>query len=119
MTMGKGDKLANPIYEGDLAKICVEAINQPNTEIEAGGKEVLSRKEINERIQRIVNPKKKVRSIPISMIKFLLPLLKLFSKNTYDKFAFFIEVMQHDTLAPKLGETKLEDYIKEKTNQRN
>ena len=34
VTMGKGDKLTNPIYEGDLAKVCVEAIHQTNAVIE-------------------------------------------------------------------------------------
>src|SRR5829696_4450663 len=56
ITMGKGDKLTNPVYEGDLAKICVESIHQPNAIIEAGGKETLSRKQINEIIQKAVNP---------------------------------------------------------------
>lgn len=70
VTMGKGDKLTNPIYEGDLAKICVEGINQSNVIIEAGGKQLLSRKQINETIQSIIAPRKKLRSVPIGMIKF-------------------------------------------------
>jgi hypothetical protein len=41
-------------------------------------------------------------------------LVKISSKNLYDKLAFFVEVMQHDLLAPKVGETKLADYVKNK-----
>ena len=40
----------------------------------------------------------------------------VFSKNTFDKFAFFIEVMQHDTIAPQVGTMTFEDYIIQKVN---
>lgn len=112
VTMGRGEKMTNPIYEGDLAKICVAAIDQPNAVFEAGGKEMLSRGQINDLIQRIVDPGKKVRHVPLGVIKAVLPLLKLASRNLYDKVAFFAEVMQHDTVAPAVGETRLADYIK-------
>ena len=114
VTIGKGDKLTNPIFEGDLGKVCVEAISQTNAIIGAGGKEVLSRRQINEIIQAVVNPNKKVRTVPISLVTAFLPLIKLVSKNMYDKVAFFTEVMQEDTIAPKVGEMRLEDYVKMK-----
>jgi len=117
VTLGKGEKLTNPIYEGDLAQVCVDAISLQNAVIEVGGKEILSRKQINEIIQHHVNPQKKVRSIPLSIVKRGLPILKLFSRNTYDKMAFFTEVMQHDTIAPPVGETRLSTYIKNKIEQ--
>jgi uncharacterized protein YbjT (DUF2867 family) len=112
VTIGNGEKLTNPIYEGDLARICVQAINQPNAIIEAGGKEILSRRQINELIQTIVNPEKKVQNVPLSLVKATLPLIKIFSKNLYDKVAFFTEVMQHDTIAPAVGETRLAEYMR-------
>ena len=111
LTMGKGDKRTNPIYEGDLAKICVDAIHQPNATIEAGGKEALTRHQINEIIQQAVNPRKRVRKVPLGIVKSGLPLMKLYSRNMYDKMAFFTAVMQHDTIAPAIGETRLADYI--------
>lgn len=114
INMGKGEKRTNPIYEGDLAQICVTAIAQPRTTIAAGGKEILSRREINQIIQDLVNPGKKVRTIPIGLVKALLPVIKLVDRNTYDKFAFFVEVMQHDTIAPPVGQMKISEYIKRK-----
>jgi uncharacterized protein YbjT (DUF2867 family) len=112
VTMGRGEKITNPIYEGDLAKICVAAIDQPNAEIEAGGKEMLSRGQINDLIQRLVDPGKKVRHVPLGVVKAVLSLLKLTARNLYDKVAFYAAVMQHDTVAPAVGETRLADYIK-------
>lgn len=117
--MGKGDKLTNPIYEGDLARICVQSIEQNNVMIEAGGNEVLSRKQINELIQEAIKPEKKIRTISLRFVKSMLPLLKLFNKNMYDKFAFFVEVVQHDTVAPQMGALRLKEYVKRKLNEAN
>ena len=111
ITMGKGDKKTNPIYEGDVARICVAAIHQPYVTIEVGGKEILSRHQINVIIQQQVAPAKKVRKVPMEVILFFLPVIKLFSRNLYDKMAFFVEVMKHDTIAPAIGESSLATYI--------
>lgn len=114
INIGKGKHLTNPIFEGDLAEICVNSIKETNVIIEAGGTQVYSRAQLNEIIQKEVNPNKKIMSVPIGLIKMMLPIMKLFDKNSYHKFSFFIEVMLHDTIAPKIGKKKFEDYIKEK-----
>ena len=114
VTIGKGDKKTNPIFEGDLAKICVRSIAEINATIEAGGRTVYTRKELNIIIQQEVDKSKKVRQIPLGLFKAALPVLKFFNKNLYDKFAFFTEVIQHDTIAPQMGELSFEEYIKSK-----
>jgi uncharacterized protein YbjT (DUF2867 family) len=114
--IGKGDKQTNPIYEGDLAKVIADAIGKYNTVIEAGGQYVYTRKQLNEIMQQEVNPSKKLRTIPLFVIKLMLPLVKLFNKNLFDKLAFYTVVMQEDILAPKLGSMKFEDYVKEVKN---
>lgn len=111
VNMGSGEHKTNPIYEGDLAKVVVDAIDQPNAVIEAGGKETYTRKQLNEIIQQQVNPGKKLRTIPVGLVKGMLPLLRLFDRNTYDKFAFFVEVLQHDVIAPRVGEMRFEEYV--------
>ena len=109
--LGKGDKRTNPIYEGDLAVVCVNAINCPRSEIEAGGKEILTRKQINEIIQHHVNPSKKIPTVPTWVMKAILPLIRIVNKNLYDKFSFFVEVVQHDVVAPSVGELTLKEYL--------
>jgi len=32
----------------------------------------------------------------------------------YDKFAFFVEVYQYDTIAPQVGEKSFQEYMSEK-----
>jgi uncharacterized protein YbjT (DUF2867 family) len=115
MHIGAGDKKTNPIYEGDLAKVCVDSINHTNKIVEAGGKKVYTRKELNQIIQEAVKPGKKIGTMPLFMLKMGLPMLKLANKNTYDKFAFYTEVLLHDVIAPQIGEMKFEEYVKLKT----
>jgi uncharacterized protein YbjT (DUF2867 family) len=115
MNIGTGDKKTNPIYEGDLALVCVNSIRNNNVTIEAGGAEIFTRKQMNEIIQSHAAPGKKLRSVPASIVKLALPLMKLFDRNAHAKFAFFTEVTQHDTLAPQLGKMKFEEYVRMKS----
>ena len=114
LTMGNGDKHSNPIYESDLAQILVNSISQKNAVIDVGGKTVYTRKQINELLQQHAAPNKKLKSIPFALIKMGLPLIKLLDKNMFDKFAFYVRVMEDDLVAPKLGDTSLEIYLRDK-----
>ncbi len=117
VNIGEGDKKTNPIFEGDLAEIIVNTIDKKNSIVEAGGKTIYTRKQLNEIVQNEVDRYKKIRSVPLGLFKIVLPLIKLFSKNTFNKFAFFIEVMQHDTIAPQLGSMNFENYVTLKVNE--
>jgi uncharacterized protein YbjT (DUF2867 family) len=111
ITIGHGNHKTNPIFEGDLARVIVDAISQPNAVLGAGGKHIYTRKELNEIIQRQVNPTKSIKTVPAGLFRFVLFFMRPFDKNGYDKFAFFSQVAQHDTIAPQLGDMKFEDYI--------
>lgn len=119
MSIGSGESKTNPIFEGDLARICVNSIPEANQTIDAGGKNIYSRMELNKIIQDLVDPSKKIRKVPLWVVKAGLPAMRLFDKNGYDKFAFFTEVMSHDTIAPQLGEKKFEDYVREQVRNFN
>ncbi len=112
VTLGDGQCKTNPIYEGDVAKVIVNAIKTPFSIIEAGGSRIYTRKQINELIQQSVNPTKKCRHVPVFLVGLLLPFIKIFDKNTYDKLSFFLEVTQHDVIAPMVGDSSLEEYIR-------
>lgn len=114
-TFGSGDKRTNPIFDGDVARIAVESILQSNVEIEAGGMTTYTRSEIADIIQQAAAPAKKVRSIPLAVLTGVLPLVRLFDKNTFDKLAFFSAVMRIDTIAPAVGKTDFKWYITQET----
>lgn len=114
VSIGSGEFKTNPIYEGDLAKIIVDNIHQSNSIVEAGGKNIYSRIQMLEIIQQNVNPANKIQKLPLKLVKMVLPVLSIINKNAYDKFAFFLKVMNTDTLAPQIGERSFEEYIKDK-----
>ena len=107
-----GDKKTNPIYEADLAKECVDSIKVENTILEIGGRTIYTRRQLYEIIQKEVNPTKSIKNIPLGLFKFSLPVIRIFNKNMYDKFAFFTAAIQVDTIAPQVGQMKFEEYIK-------
>lgn len=112
INIGLGDKKTNPIYEVDLAKECVDSIKVENAILEIGGRTIYTRRQLYEIIQKEVNPTKSIKNIPLGLFKFSLPLIRIFNKNMYDKFAFFTAAIQVDTIAPQVGEMKFEVYIK-------
>jgi uncharacterized protein YbjT (DUF2867 family) len=112
INIGKGDKKTNPISELDVAVACVNSIKDDNVTKAIGGKTIYTRRQLNEIIQTEVCPTKNTKNIPLWLFKFSLPFLKLYDKNMYDKFAFFLEVIQEDTIAPLEGKINFEDYIK-------
>jgi uncharacterized protein YbjT (DUF2867 family) len=114
MNIDKGRSKTNPIFEGDLAALCADSIHQKNVILEAGGKKIYTRDEINQLIQDHVAPSRKVSNMPSWVVKAGLPMLKLINRNMYDKFAFFMEVVSHDLIAPQIGNTTLETYLAEK-----
>jgi uncharacterized protein YbjT (DUF2867 family) len=116
INIGPGDKKTNPIYEGDLAVICVSSINEKNSTIEAGGKVIYTRKQLNQIVQDQVGKNKKIWACPLWVFNLSLPVIRIFDTNLYDKLAFFIVVMKHDTIAPQIGERTFEEYIRQICN---
>ncbi len=112
-TFGSGSHKTNPIAEDDVAQLAIKAIEEPETIIEAGGPKVYTRRELAEIIQGSFAPEKKVKRMPVSILKFFLPVIRLADRNLYDKLRFFIEVMAVDTIAPTKGTMIFEDFVRD------
>jgi hypothetical protein len=83
----------------------------PNAVIEAGGPEIFKRNDLSQLIQSVVRPEKKVRTLPIPLLRFFLPMIKSLDRNTFDKLSFFLRVMECDTVAPQAGVLRFHEYI--------
>jgi hypothetical protein len=83
-----------------------------NSILEVGGKEIYSRKQLNEIIRDEVRPGRKLRSIPLGLVRASLPLIRMLDKNSFDKLAFFVRVMEQNTIAPLYGEMSFEEYVR-------
>jgi uncharacterized protein YbjT (DUF2867 family) len=101
----------NPISDLDLADVCADAIDsaEPRLEIEAGGPEVVTRREIGELAFAAVGRTPKFRHIPSWIARagswMLRPLHPRMSQ-----FASFVTALgAHDNVAPAHGARRLAD----------
>jgi hypothetical protein len=104
----------NPIHGKDLAEVCVDAMLSNQSEINAGGPEVLSHEQIAETAFSVADKKKKIAHIPNSLTKIILPALRTCtSSKFYGPIEFLITVLSMDLIAPKHGNHTLKKYFEE------
>lgn len=109
---GTGESKTNILSEFDLSRIIIDSINWENSEVNCGGKEILSRKKINEIIYESIGfSDKSSIGIPPLFIKMFLPLIKIINKTLYDKICFFLNVSTKDCIAPEIGSERFREYL--------
>lgn len=109
---GDGEYKMNPIDGEDLAKVCVEAINVPDKEINIGGPEVLTQNEIATLALNAWSKKVKIAHFPDWIRKFTIWIFRTFtSSKTYGPIEFFLTVLATDAIAPQYGHIKLETFF--------
>ncbi|MEJ8800410.1 SDR family oxidoreductase [Pontibacter sp. H249] len=109
--LGTGKKPTNPVYEGDLAKVAVQSIYSQSQVVPIGGPKIYSRLELVQLSCKAAGYTGKIPSVPFGVVKAVLPLLKPFNRNLYDKAAFLVAVSEIDCVAPTLGTHTLEAYL--------
>jgi len=111
---GDGSYQINPIHGADLAEFIVNNLDSVETEINVGGPELLTQKQIAELAFEILGKTAKISYMPIWMVKFILWLLRTFSSvKTYGPLELMITVLTRDMIAPKYGNRHLRDFFKE------
>ena len=111
--IGKGNVRMNPIHGADLAKVCVDAVKSQEKEINIGGPEIFTYRQIAELAFDVLNKKVKISSIPVSLVNLVIKITSVFSKQTADLLKFFATAMTKENIAPAFGEHKLRDYFEE------
>ncbi len=113
---GDGQNKINPIHGTDLAEVCVNSLKDSEREVNVGGPEVFTFKEIAELALRVLNKEIKISVLPNWMIKIILPLMRTFtSSKVYGPIEFMMTVMTMDVVGEKYGKEKLEVFYKLKS----
>ncbi len=110
---GSGENSINPIHGADLAVACVDAVDAATPEIDVGGPEVLTHRQIAELAFAALGKPPRVSSVPLWMVKPAVALTKLFSRHQGELLAFLTTAMSIDSVAPKFGTRRLEDHFRE------
>jgi len=109
--IGSGKFLTNPIHHADLAQKVLELLWDGPEEVEVGGPEILSRKEIAKIVQK--KTKGRIIYLPEVLVRAGLPLFSLLTKDLSHNLDFFTYVTTRDMIAPSYGSHSFRDYINE------
>ena len=111
--VGDGRARTNPISEHDLAEIvCDVALGGDGPrDVAVGGPEVMSRRDMLERIAAAAGSRAKVTGMPLALAKLSAALLRVVHPRMGQFVQFAVGLAQHDVIAPACGTTKLADYV--------
>ncbi len=107
---GSGNNRMNPIHGADLAKVCVDAMEGKNQEIDIGGPEILTCREIAELALGVQEKPTKISSIPVWLINIIIAAAKLFSRHQGELLAFAATVGTTDVVAPVAGARTIKEH---------
>jgi uncharacterized protein YbjT (DUF2867 family) len=108
---GSGSNQINPIHGADLAVTCVDALKGAELEIDVGGPEVLTHREIGELALRSLGKPLRLSSVPLWVMRSVVWMTKLFNKHQGEVLSFLTTAMSTDAVAPATGARRLEDHF--------
>lgn len=111
--IGRGDNLANPIHGADLAAACVDAMEAGNRELDVGGPEVLTYREVAETAFRSLGKQVRISSVPVWIMRSVMAVAGVFNRHQAQLLAFFVTMMTSDTVAPATGTRRLGAHFAE------
>jgi uncharacterized protein YbjT (DUF2867 family) len=110
--IGDGGAKTNPVHERDVAVSCVDALVSNEKEIDVGGPDIFTRKEIVEIGFEVLAKKPRISSISAGVIRVAIFPVKFFDRRLHDLVNFSIATFTHDLVAPRVGKYRLRDYLK-------
>jgi uncharacterized protein YbjT (DUF2867 family) len=110
--IGSGENRVNPIHGADLAAACVDAMEGNDTEIDVGGPQTMTWKEIAALAFEILDKPAKVSRVPGWLMWSVVRLVKLFNRHQGDLLAFFTTMATTEVVAPRRGTHTLENHYR-------
>jgi len=109
--VGSGHNRVNPIHGADLAVRCVDAIEGSQREIDVGGPEIMTWREVAELAFAIQARPPKVTRIPAWLMWSVVRLVRLFNRHQGELLAFFATMATTDVVAPATGSHSLKEHF--------
>jgi uncharacterized protein YbjT (DUF2867 family) len=111
--VGRGENRINPIHGADLAETCVDAVDLDVQEIDVGGPEVLTHRQIAQLALRAAGKPERISSVPVWVMRALVSVTRVINRHQGELLAFFMEAMTADSVAPGTGSRTLSEYFEE------
>ncbi|MFW5692390.1 MAG: SDR family oxidoreductase [Chloroflexota bacterium] len=110
--LGSGKERINPIHGADLARVCVNAIDSTEREIDTGGPEVLTQRDIAEAAFAALGKPARITTIPAWVAKTAVGVVRPFQRDRADLWRFFVTSAGLDNVAPTFGKHRLIDHYR-------
>lgn len=108
---GSGRNRINPIHGADLAVACVDAAEGGPRELDVGGPEILTHREIAELALRTLGKPRRITSVPLWLGRSMVRVVRLFNHHQGELMAFLTTAMSVDSVAPTTGHRTLRDHF--------
>ncbi len=112
--LGDGQAKSNPVHEADVALAAINALEAGPAEVNLGGPDVLTRRQIAEEVFGALRKKPRVMAMPVRVFGWLTTLMSLGSPRKKQLFEFVQAVAVTDCVAPAVGRQRLADYLRRK-----
>jgi len=111
-----GRTRTNPIHEADLATFCVDALFDPDPamELDVGGPDALTRREIAMLAARAVNRKPHIVKVPVGALRAAGAAARPFYPRVGELMTFIADILVEDFVAPPYGQRHIADYFEER-----
>ena len=110
---GDGSNRINPIDGADLAEVCVDALENREQQLDVGGPEVFSYREIAELAFDVLDKPKRITCLPKKLIAAVVGALRRVAPvKAYGPIQFLATVMTMDVVGKRYGERRLVDHFR-------
>jgi uncharacterized protein YbjT (DUF2867 family) len=112
-SLGDGETRSNPIHGADLAKVCVDAAEGDAREIDAGGPEIFTYKQVAMMAADVVKKQPFSISLPTWLADGIAAVTGVINRDIHDIALFAATVSKTDTVAPQYGTHRLRDFFEQ------
>jgi len=110
---GDGSLTINPIHGEDMGEICVDAAIPGHQEIDIGGPDIFTYKELFTLSFTSINKQPRIIFIPLWFVKNVHAFIKPLNARIADMLSFAIAVNEIDNTAPCYGKHHMKDFFEE------
>ncbi|WP_417347257.1 SDR family oxidoreductase [Ferrimonas sp.] len=109
---GNGQHTLNPIHGEDLARFCIDAIGSEERELDVGGPELFTHRQIGELAFAAMSKQSQISCFPDGLRKGAASLCGWLPERWTGAAEFFLTLMGSDMAAPCYGQHHLEDHFR-------
>ena len=111
---GDGLNRINPIHGADLAEVCAGALERAKGQVDVGGPEVFTYRQIAELAFDVLEQRERIVGIPTQLVSAIVGAFRwLTPAKVYGPIQFMASVMTMDVISQPHGQRRLADHFRD------